>query len=286
MSETWTLQRVLNWTIGYFNEKHIPEPRLGAELLLAHVLGCKRIELYVQFERLLSAEERAAYRALIQRRAAREPVQYILGETEFMGLPFKVTPAALIPRPETERLVDRVYEHLRQNSHPTPSILDIGTGSGCIAVSLAKMLPEAQVWALDQSAAALELARENARRNEVSVTFRESDIFDPALSFPEKFSLLVTNPPYIARADWESLEPEVRRFEPREALFGGEDGLDFYRRIVPRARELLTPGGGIFLETGYDQAQTVAQLFAAAHFKTEIHHDYNQIERIVIAYYE
>lgn len=152
MSETWTLQRVLNWTIGYFNEKQIPEPRLSAELLLAHVLSCKRIELYVQFERLLSPEERAGYRALIQRRAAREPVQYILGETEFMGLPFKVTPAALIPRPETERLVDRVYEHLRQNSHPAPQILDIGTGSGCIAISLAKMLPEARVWALDQSA--------------------------------------------------------------------------------------------------------------------------------------
>lgn len=286
MSETWTLQRVLNWTIGYFNEKHIPEPRLGAELLLAHVLDCKRIELYVQFERLLSPEERAAYRALIQRRAAREPVQYILGETEFMGLPFKVTPAALIPRPETERLVDRVYEHLRQKSHPAPSILDIGTGSGCIAVSLAKMLPEAQVWALDQSAAALDLARENARRNGVTVTFRESDIFDPALSFPEKFSLLVTNPPYIAQAAWEGLEPEVRQFEPREALFGGEDGLDFYRRIVPRVQQLLLPGGRIFLETGYDQAQTVAQLFAAVHFKTEIHQDYNQIERIVIAYHE
>lgn len=116
--------------------------------------------------------------------------------------------------------------------------------------------------------------------------FRESDIFDPALSFPEKFHLLVTNPPYISQADWAGLAPEVRQFEPREALFGGEDGLDFYRRIVPRAQQLLIPGGGIFLETGYDQAQTVAQLFAAAHFKTEIHQDYNQIERIVIAYYE
>ena len=177
MSETWTVKKILDWTHLYFKDKNVSEPRLGAELMLAEVLQCKRIELYVQFERILTAEERAAYREMVKRRSTNEPVQYILGETEFMGLAFAVDQSVLIPRPETEILVDSVIEHQKEQQLTAANILDIGTGSGCIAVALAQLLPEATLVALDKSAAAIQTAGKNAANHNVSVKFVQEDFF-------------------------------------------------------------------------------------------------------------
>ena len=284
MNDIWTLQKVLKWTIDYFSSHNIPEARLGAELLLAQVLGCRRIDLYVQFERVLSKEERAAYREMVQRRAKREPVQYILGETEFMGLPFKVTPDVLIPRPDTEHLVDRVVGFLREEQLAAPSILDIGTGSGCIAISLGHLFPDASVTAIDISETALAIAAENARKNEAEITLTAGDIFRLMPLFTNAFDIVVSNPPYISGKDWAELQPEVKEFEPRQALYGGEDGLGFYQRFVPAVKSLLKPGGAMFLETGYDQAKMVGEMCRQQGFYIEIYKDYQQIERIVAAY--
>lgn len=281
-SEIWTVQKVLNWTVAYFTSKQIPEPRLSAELLLAQALDCKRIELYLQFERILSPGELAAYRSFIHRRVQREPLQYILGKCEFMGLPFKVTPAVLIPRPDTEVLVDCAIEYLKRAEIPSPRILDIGTGSGCIAISLAKFFPAAEVWAVEKSAPALQIARENAAAHGVEIRFVEMDFFADFPARQAQFQLLVTNPPYVADSDWETLQPEVRRFEPAEALRGGPDGLAFYRRLAPLLPQMLAPGAVAMLETGYNQARAVAALLEEQELATEIRKDYQQIERVVI----
>lgn len=281
MDKPWTVKDILTWTIQYFQSKQIPDARLSAELLLARVLKCARIELYLQFERILTTEERSAYRELVHRRAAREPVQYILGETEFMGLPIRVTPAVLIPRPETEILVDSVIEYAREAARPL-KMLDIGTGSGCIAIALAKMIPEAIVTAIDISEEALEIAAENARRNEVEVTFLAGDVFQIYRELP-RLDIIVSNPPYISRSDWEQLQPEVKNYEPAAALQGGDDGMDFYRRLAAIAPELLASRGVLFLETGYAQARQVAEVFEALNFQVDIRPDLNHIERVVFA---
>lgn len=282
MADIWTVQKVLNWTIEYFTSKNIPESRLSAELLLAHVLACKRIELYLQFERILTQGELAAYRSFIQRRVKREPVQYILGETEFMGLPFKVSPAVLIPRPDTELLVDCAIEYLRENNFQQPHILDIGAGSGCIAISLSKFFPGSTVWAVEKSSAALEVAKENARLNETDIQFVESGFFESDSKLDTKFNLVVTNPPYISDTDWDGLQPEVLQFEPASALRGGADGLDFYRRSIPLIGNMLEENGAILFETGYNQAREVAGMLENAGFTAAIRKDYQQIERVVI----
>ncbi len=282
MDKPWTVKDILTWTSQYFQSKQIPDARLSAELLLARVLNCARIELYLQFERILSSEERSVYRKLVHRRAAREPVQYILGETEFMGLPIRVTPSVLIPRPETEILVDSVIEYAREAARPL-RILDIGTGSGCIAIALAKLIPEAYVTATDITNEALEIAQENARLNEVEVTFHHGDIFQIYRDLPRPVDIIVSNPPYISRHDWEQLPPEIKEYEPATALRGGEDGMDFYRRLLRIIPELLAEQGALFLETGYDQARRVAEMFEAIDFYTIIRPDLNQIDRVVIA---
>lgn len=282
MTDIWTVQKVLNWTVGYFTSKNIPESRLSAELLLAHVLHCKRIELYLQFERILSKAELAGYRSFIQRRAQREPVQYILGETEFMGLPFQVSPAALIPRPDTELLVGCAIEFLKEAGLLQARILDIGTGSGCIAVSLAKNFPGAALWAVEKSSEALALARENARLNDTHIEFVESDFFEYYANFDDKFNIIVTNPPYISDPDWSGVQPEVRQFEPAAALRGGEDGMDFYRRLVPLIDNLLETNGAVLLETGYNQAREVARMLENIRLTAEIRKDYHHVERVVI----
>jgi release factor glutamine methyltransferase len=283
MVDTWTVQRVLNWTICYFTSKNIPEPRLSAELLLAHALNNKRIELYLQFERILTPGELAGYRSFIQRRLQREPVQYILGETEFMGLPFKVNPAVLIPRPDTELLVDCAIEYLKEVNIPRPRILDVGAGSGCIAISLAKFFPDAEVWAVEQSTDALAVAEGNARRNEVKIQFVNNDFFDYIPGLNIKFNIVVTNPPYVSDNDWEALQAEIRHFEPRQALWGGSDGFDFYRRFIPLLEEILETNGAAMMETGYNQAQDVAEMLKDRNFYVDIRKDYRQIERVVIA---
>ena len=255
-SETWTILKVLNWTKEYLAEKGVENSRLEAEWLLSAALGLDRVGLYVNFEKPLSPGELASIRGIVGRRAKREPLQYILGSQEFMGLEFRVTPAVLIPRHDTETLV---LEALRRVGD-AKQVLDVGAGSGCIAVALAQHLPDASVSAVDSSDAALAVASENAGRNGVAVRLVSGSLFEPFRG--ERFDLIVSNPPYIPTADLAGLQPEVRDYEPKGALDGGPDGLDFYRLIIPAAPEHLNPGGWLMVEVGIGQAEQVKKMFA------------------------
>lgn len=274
--ETWTIRRVLDWTRGYLAEKGVENARLETEWLLCAALGFDRVGLYVNFDKPLNADELAAVRGLVARRARREPLQYILGSQEFCGLEFAVTPAVLIPRHDTEVLV---AEALRRAPHAA-TVLDIGVGSGCIAVALAKQLPDAQVWGVEQSPAAIALAQKNAERHGVRVTLFEGSLFEPFRD--QRFDLIVSNPPYIPTADLETLQPEVREYEPWAALDGGADGLDFYRIIVPAAPEHLNPGGWLMVELGIGQAEAVLGMFGQTGFiDCFAARDPNGIDRVV-----
>ncbi len=276
MSDIWTVLKVLNWTKGYLAEKGVENARLEAEWLLCATTGMDRVGLYVNFEKPLTDAELAAYRALVARRAKREPLQYLLGSQEFCGLDFLVVPAVLIPRHDTELLVEEGLRH----APAARSVLDIGVGSGCIAVALAKALPDADVRGVEKSPAALVLAQQNIERHAVRVTLFEGSLFEPFAG--QRFDLIVSNPPYIPTADLATLQPEVREYEPLSALDGGVDGLDFYRQIIPAAPEHLTPGGWLMVEVGIDQAEAVQGMFAASGF-TDIFtaKDPSLIDRVV-----
>jgi release factor glutamine methyltransferase len=236
----------------------LPTARRDAELLLMHVLACDRAYLLTHPETQLTAEQYAVYDAWLTRRARHEPVQYIVGEQEFFGLKFRVTPDVLIPRPETEHLVEAALA--RTDRDASLRIADVGTGSGAIAVALAHALPQARITALDISATALAVAQENAKNHGVSdrIRFFESDLL--AAVTGEQFDMMVSNPPYVA--DDEELEPQVRDYEPAPALFAGPEGLDIYRRLIPQAQDALRPGGWLLLEIGHGQRGAVAQLLA------------------------
>src|SRR5215470_3405720 len=251
----WTPLGVLDWTTQRFTEAGIAAARLEAQILLAHVLGCTRVQLYTGFDKPLGETELASYRGLIKRRLAGEPVSYLVGETEFWGLPFHVEPSVLVPRPDTETVIE-VARAARPDRAAPCRILDLCTGSGVIAVSLAREYPAAQVVATELSPAAAALARRNAARNAVAdrVDVREGDLFEPVRG--ERFDLIAANPPYISSSVIPTLSPEVRR-EPVIALDGGRDGLSFYDRICAEAREHLVPGGVVILEHGFDHADAV-----------------------------
>ncbi|MDA8430083.1 MAG: peptide chain release factor N(5)-glutamine methyltransferase [Geobacteraceae bacterium] len=253
--ETWTTLKVLSWTKDFLTGKGIENARLEAEWLLCAATGLDRVGLYLNFEKPLTDEELASYRAMVTRRGRREPLQHILGSQEFFGMEFEVTPDVLIPRHDTETLVHEALKRLPGAA----SVLDIGTGSGCIAVSLAKQLPLAAVTAIDISGAALTVARRNAERNGVAIEFLQGSLCEPVTG--RCFDLIVSNPPYIPRNDIEQLEPEVRDFDPRGALDGGADGLDIYRVLIPSALLCLNPSGWLLLEVGAGQASDVAGLF-------------------------
>lgn len=257
-AEIWTTLKVLGWTKEFLASRGVENARLEAEWLLCAVTGLDRVGLYLNFEKPLDAEELAAYRAMVARRGRREPLQHILGTQEFCGLEFEVTPDVLIPRHDTEVLVTEALARMPE----AQSILDIGTGSGCIAVALAHRLPGASVTALDISEAALMVARRNAGRNGVTIEFLQGSLFEPVAG--RQFDLIVSNPPYIPSSDIETLEPEVRDFDPRGALDGGPDGLDVYRSLIPAAATVLSPGGLLLLEVGLGQAADVVQMFRAA----------------------
>jgi release factor glutamine methyltransferase len=236
----------------------LPTARLDAELLLRHVLEQDRVWLLTHPEAQLTAAQSASYDAAIARRTRHEPIQYILGMQEFYGLGFQVRPGVLIPRPETEHLVDAALERLPKQ---TPlSIVDVGTGSGILAVTLAKQLPMAQMTAVDLSADALVIARENAARHGVAgrIRFLESDLLVTLAG--ESFDAIVSNPPYIPAN--EVLETQVREYEPKQALFAGADGLDIYRRLIPQAHSALRPGGWLLMEIGHGQRDALAALLA------------------------
>jgi release factor glutamine methyltransferase len=274
--EIWTTLKVLNWTKGYLAEKGITNARLEAEWLLCAALDLDRIGLYLNFDKPLTDSELAAYRSLVARRANREPLQYILGSQDFYGLDFAVTPAVLIPRHDTEVLVAEALKRAAADCR----ILDIGLGSGCIAVALAANLPGAAVCGVENSAAALAVARENADRHGVRLQFFAGSLFEPLPS--ERFDVIVSNPPYIPSGDLAGLDPEVRDFEPRAALDGGTDGLDFYRLLIPAAVDHLQPGGWLLVEVGIDQAAAVKDIFAVNGFSAIFTaRDPGEIERVV-----
>ena len=278
----WTITGVLEWTKQYFANKGIENPRLDAEILLCAVLKCERITLYVHFDQPLSEEELTEYRGYVARRAQQEPLAYILGEKAFMKHSFKVNPAVLVPRPETELLVESVAKAAAGVG--APSLLDLGTGSGAIIVSLLELLPEAVGTAVDISAAALAVAGENAEAIGVSsrLTLVESDLF-AGLPAGQAFDIIVSNPPYIPAADIAGLAADVQR-EPRGALDGGSDGLDFYRRIAAGCGTWLKPDGLLAFEVGIGQAQQVAGLCRQAGLTvTALRKDYAEIERMVFA---
>ncbi len=262
---TWTTLAVLDWTTQRFAEAGISSARLEAQLLLAHVLQCTRMQLYTGFDKPLAEAELAGYRALIKRRLAGEPVAYLLGEHEFWGLPLTVDPSVLVPRPDTETVVEVARDTFPDRSVAC-TVLDLCTGSGAIALALAKELTAARVIATELSPEAAAIARKNAERNGLAdrVEVRVGDLFGPVTG--ERFDLIVSNPPYIATAVIATLSSEVQR-EPRLALDGGADGLAFYDRICAQAAEHMLPGAAIVLEHGFDQADAVGARLAAAGFE-------------------
>jgi len=242
---------------------HPDRARRDAEILLLHILGCNRAALFARWKQVLAEPELQAMNGLILRRLAGEPIQYILGEAEFYGLSFRVTPDVLIPRPETEHLVEKALHAAA--SFSAPRIVDIGSGSGAIAIALAHHLPLAAVTSIDFSAPALAIAQENARRNGADcIRFLLGDLLAPVRS--EQFEVVVSNPPYVPTADRPTLAVEVRDYEPALALFAGDDGLSIYRRLIPAAHSVLVSGGFLLLEIGYGQQAAIGSLFEAYGF--------------------
>lgn len=256
---TWTTLRVLEWTAGRFAEAGMQSPRFEAQVLLAHVLGCTRVQLYTGFDRPMEEPELAAYRTLIKRRLGGEPMAYLIGEQEFWSMPFWVDEHALVPRRDTETVIEVVLDQFPNRSAPR-TVVDVCTGTGCIATVLARELLGARVIATDLSDAAATLARRNAARNGMGerVEVRVGDLLEP-LHDVLPADVLVANPPYVATPDLASLAPEVQK-EPRLALDGGHDGLDVIRRLVDAAPRAVRSSGFLVLEHGFDQAERVASL--------------------------
>jgi len=323
-SDEWTIGRLMEWTRAFFARKDVAQPRLEAEILLAHVLGLARIDLYMRYEQPVAEEERAAFRDLVRRRAEGEPTRYLVGTCEFMSLAFKVTPAVLIPRPETEMLVEEVLRRVRAAERPPlmvaaeveaagveplppveapaappdgqgpggqegrPEIIELCTGSGVVAVSLAVHLPGTRVTATDASPAALEVARTNAEAHGVAdgVTRLEGDLYD-ALDAADAgcADFLLANPPYVAEGEWDGLAPEVRDHEPRLALIAGPEGTEVIERIVRGARAYLKAGGGVLVEIGEGHGRRVREMAQAARGlqDVDILKDYAGHDRVLVA---
>ena len=254
-----TIREALLSAEKQLSDAGVPDPRIDAQWMMEFVTGRGRIQLKLQSANELNPEQEQRFASLLLSRAKREPVQYLLGEQYFYGLRFQVSPAVLIPRQETEELCEWGLSFVKK--HPSPRVLDLCTGSGAIAVTLAHRCPQAQVTASDLSADALKVARQNADMNGVSVRFLQGDLWEPLSGM--NFDLILSNPPYIPTEDCKTLQPEVMR-EPVMALDGGQDGLDFYRRIAEKAQEHLAPGGMIAVELGVGEAEEVAEMFRQA----------------------
>jgi release factor glutamine methyltransferase len=257
-AEPWTLGRLLTWTTNYLKDKQADSPRLDAEVLLAHILGVQRIQLYTRFDEVASDDTRNQYKHLVKQRVEGCPVAYLVGFKEFYNLRFQVTPAVLIPRPETELLVLEAIRLAKPLT--TPRIVDVGTGSGAIALTLAKHLPHAQVSAIDLSPEALAVAQQNAQQLNLAtrVTFHHGDLLAPVKN--KQFDLIVSNPPYIVTDVISKLAPTVARFEPRLALDGGPSGTEVISRLIKETKSHLMPDGYLLLEIGADQGKTVPAL--------------------------
>ena len=282
-----TILEVIQRSADFLQKKGVDAPRLQVELLLAYVLKMPRMNLYLNFERPLADREMETLREMVRRRGQREPLQYIVGSVSFCGLEMAVSRHVLVPRPETELLAERAWKFLAQlTENGGPRAMDLGTGSGCLAIALAARAPLAIVDAIDLSHEALSMARENAARHQVAerIEFHQGDGFG-AIGGEKRFDLIVSNPPYIPTADINELEPEVREYEPRMALDGGADGMDFYRRIAREGGPFLRPGGRVMLELNDNGGGAVAKIFEGEGWQIEaVEPDYNKRERILIAH--
>jgi release factor glutamine methyltransferase len=259
-AQVWTVKRLLEWTTGFFTRKEVDPARLSAEQLLAHVLSVPRIKLYTDFERRLDEQELASYRDLVRRASELEPIAYLTGKAHFFNLEFDVTRDVLIPRPDTETLVESVLQLARRTSgFETPRVLDVCTGSGCIAGAIAHHNRNASVVATEVCPAALDVARRNIQRLGLAerVTLLLGDLYEPLSQLADQnpFDLIVSNPPYIATAEIDSLDRSVRDYEPRLALDGGADGLTYHHRLFAGAASRLRSGGRIFFEIAFNQAE-------------------------------
>lgn len=279
----WTIRRVVGWSARDFAQRGIASARLDAEVLVAHALGIDRVRLYMDLDRPLQAAELARIRASVARRRRREPVAYIVGAREFYGRRFEVSPAVLVPRPETELLVERALSLLARDARGPA--LDLGTGSGCIAVTLALERPALEIDATDLSPDALAVAARNAAALGIAdrVRLHRGDLF-AALPRPQSYALVVSNPPYVADSERTLLAPEVRDHEPALALFAGADGLDVLRRLVREAPDWLAPGGTLLVEIGSGQGEAVSALARQAGLvDVAVHRDLAGHDRVVEA---
>jgi len=315
--QTWTIQKLLNWIKEYLTDKGVDSPRLSAELLLSHVLAMKRIELYTQFDKLVTKEQLNRLHELVKRASQNEPVAYLIGKAEFYSLELNITPDCMIPRPETELLVERAIEFLRvrpvRNTtmgktmkkggvsngarKGTQFVCDLCTGCGCIAVAIARNFPDVRIIATDISDAALAVAAKNVEKYQLNDRIRllHGDLFDPIISgldfdklVPDSdrgFDLIVCNPPYVSTADYEKLDKNVKDYEPKSALFAGVDGLDIYRRIIEKADRFLKPDAALMLEIGYAQGTAIKELLeeSGAFAEIKIEKDLHDNDRIAIA---
>jgi release factor glutamine methyltransferase len=270
MSETWTVLRLLTWTTDYLQKHGSESPRLDAEVLLASAKGCERIMLYAAFDEVVSDELRAKFRDLVKRRAEGTPVAYLVGKKEFYSLALRVTPAVLIPRPETESVVVAVLDAIKgsgfgvQGSGETFSVADVGTGSGAIAIAVAKHAPAVRVTAIDVSPAALEVARANAVQHGVGdrIDFVQGDLLSSLPPQP-RFAVVASNPPYVSESEFAALSPQVKDHEPRGALVAGPTGTEVIDRLIPQAAERLLPGGWLIVELSPMIVSRVVELLAA-----------------------
>lgn len=260
----WTIGRLLEWTTRYFRERHIDSPRLDAEVLLADVLACRRIDLYASYDEIVGPPDRARFREFVRQRTLGRPVAYLIGRREFYSLDFEVDPSVLIPRPDTEFVVGEALERLSVDK-PT-RLLDVGTGSGAIAIAIAVHRPRAKLVAVDRSEQALSIARKNAERHGVAqrITFLRSDLFG-GLTQGERFDVVASNPPYVRTCEMADLPPEVR-CEPAFALEAGTDGLCVLRPLVEQAPHWLRPGGWLVAEFGIDHAESLLEISKAVGF--------------------
>jgi len=286
--QNWTTQKLLNWVVEYLTDKGIDSPRLSAELLLSHVLGLKRIELYTNFDKPVSKEQLDRLHDLVRRAGQYEPIAYLIGKTEFYSLQLEVSPDCMIPRPETELLVERAIEFLRKRTG-TQFVCDLCTGCGCIAVAIAKNFPSARIIATDISASALDVAAQNIENHNLKekITLLCGDLFEPLVPQldVDKFDLIVCNPPYVSGAEYEKLSKNIKDYEPKVALYASQDGLDIYRRLIEKVDRFLKPDAALMLEIGYAQGPAVRELLeqSSAFTHIKIEKDHNDNDRIATA---
>lgn len=288
LPETWTILSLLKWTTTYFKSHGVDQARAGAEILLAHSLGVERLDLYVRYDQPVEPKELERFRGFVRRRVNREPVAYIVGRKEFWSMDLKVTPDVLIPRPETETLVEAALAVIQEMPHPGPlRILDLGAGSGAVVLAIASECPYDSFWAADRSESALAVAKENARTHGLAeaVEFLQGNWFDPVRERGLEFDVIVSNPPYISSHELRLLPLEILQYEPIDALAGGPDGLEAIRIIIDQAPNHMIPGGWLFLEIGHGHWAAVDRLILESKGYSEwrVTKDYSGCDRVVRA---